>query len=252
MYALCISCSTATSLITHHYQRQKVNEILIAYLRKCSGCDSPCLPERLHCFSFLFLFLCFMHTLRVTSLPQSSLLYRRPQWIVWGFCDWHCLFSLLSIRLFFYFIYLYIKAKQALSVLSLFMMARSAAQLRELSQRTLERNNRCFFSQSCCTSLDRCAPVLPLSHEGRCVVLSWGAVEERTLLCGRIMCPCRLTKRWCFTAAVSFDSVPILCNKPQLKWLMELNRYLMTKTKFKLLFGTQEETFQDSDTVRLS
>lgn len=153
---------------------------------------------------------------------------------------------------FFYFIYLYIKAKQALSVLSLFMMARSAAQLRELSQRTLERNNRCFFSQSCCTSLDRCAPVLPLSHEGRCVVLSWGAVEERTLLCGRIMCPCQLTKRWCFTAAVSFDSVPILCNKPQLKWLMELNRYLMTKTKFKLLFGTQEETFQDSDTVRLS
>lgn len=120
-------------------------------------------------------------------------------------------------------------------MLSLFMMARSAAQLRELSHRTLERNNRCFFSHSCCTTLDKCAPVLLLSHEGRCVVLSLGAFEERTLLCGR-MYPRRLTKCRSFTAAVSFDSVPILCNNLQLKWLMELNRYLMTKTKFKLLF----------------
>lgn len=81
MYALHISLST-TSLITHHYQRQKVNEILVENVNKGEalvGNFCGCFSKQLY-FSLL---LCFIHSLNSeSSVPLSSLRYHCPWWIV--------------------------------------------------------------------------------------------------------------------------------------------------------------------------
>lgn len=187
-----------------------------------SGCDSAC-----HLYSlFYFSLLCVTHTFRVTSFPRarsSAALHGELQ----SLCDGSSLSLLLVNRSpgsdFF----------QALSALSLFVTARDAAQLRELSQRTLERSVTTlllsillYIGAQFQTNVLLCS----LCHL-RAVVLYYlqvhagkDSAEWIHILSARLFTLARgLYQRWRFTAADSFGSVPIHCHqlqfKPLMKWL---------------------------------
>lgn len=84
-----------------------------------------------------------------------------------------------------------------------------------------------------CSILDKCAPVLILSPEGSCIVLSSGAhrkgLEWIHILSAQLfILAWGVSQNWRFTAE---HSVPIHCNQLQFKWLMKLNCFFMTRTK---------------------